>query len=199
MGSNGVQRTGKTAQKPKNRKFKKPYIKELWGLKKWDSGRWDGWGIILGFIPPFFGDIWSHITSETLFLVVIFSILDFSKTTQWSRHLFEKSIPGLFYSKPPRKVSATELELRPGNLKNRKINRPTCFQTLTFWWNLGFQKSWTCFMDFQGFPTPWISHPMDFGFSGRPRERPTKTKIGRQGRISRLPKGSLVNGPLGGT
>ena len=37
-----------------------------------------------------------------------------------------------------------------------------------------------------------------FGFSKefpwRPRERPTKNKIGRQGRISRLPEGSLVNG-----
>ena len=75
MGSNGVQRTGKTGQKTKNRKFKKPYINELWGLEKWDSGRWDGWGIILGLISPFFGDIWSHITSETLLLVVIFSIL----------------------------------------------------------------------------------------------------------------------------
>ena len=79
MRSIGVQRTGKTGQKPKNRKFKKPYIKEVWGLKKWDSGRWDGWGIILGFIPPFFGDIWSRITSETLFLVVIFSILDLGR------------------------------------------------------------------------------------------------------------------------
>ena len=51
--------------------------------------------------------------------------------------------------------------------------RPTCFQTLTFCRNLGFQKSWICPWIFQGFPTPWISHPMDFGFSGRPRERPT--------------------------
>ena len=44
--------------------------------------------------------------------------------------------------------------------------------------------------------TPWDPHgdPIDFGFSGRPRERPTKTKIGRQGRISRLPEGSRVNG-----
>ena len=71
-----------------------------------------------------------------------------AEKSQWSRHLFEKSIPGLFYSKPPRKVSATELELRPQNLKNRKINRPTCFQTLTFCRNLSFQKSWIC---------PWIS------------------------------------------
>jgi len=36
----------------------------------------------------------------------------------------------------------------------------------------GFPKILDFFMDFQGFPTPWISHPMDFGFSGRPRERP---------------------------
>ena len=30
----------------------------------------------MGLIPPFFRDIWSHKTSETLFLFVIFSILD---------------------------------------------------------------------------------------------------------------------------
>ena len=52
-----------------------------------------------------------------------------------------------------------------------------------------FPKTLDLSMDF-----PRISHPMDFpphGFSGRPRERPTKNKIGRQGRISRLPEGSL--------
>ena len=130
------------------------------------------------------------------FCLLFFQYWTWAKKNQWSRHLFEKSIPGLFYSKPPRKVSATELELRPQNLKNRKINRPTCFQTLTFCRNLSFQKSWICPWIFQGFPTPWISHPMDFGFSGRPRERPTKTKIGRQGRISRLPEGSRVNGHI---
>ena len=106
-----------------------------------------------------------------------------AEKSQWSRHLFEKSIPGLFYSKPPRKVSATELELRTTKLKKPKKNRPTCFQTLTFCRNLSFQKSWICPWIFQGFPTPWISHPMDFGFSGRPRERPTKTKIGRRFRF----------------
>ena len=98
-----------------------------------------------------------------------------AEKSQWSRHLFEKSIPGLFYSKPPRKVSATELELRPQNLKNRKINRPTCFQTLTFCRNLSFQKSWICpwiSKDFppHGFPTPWI---LDFrGGRGSGRQKP---------------------------
>ena len=42
-----------------------------------------------------------------------------------------------------------------------------------------------------------------FGFSKnfpwRPRGRPTKNKFGRQGRISRLPEGSQVNGPLNAT
>ena len=141
--------------------------------------------------PPFF---WRHLVPQNvgnIIFVCYFINIGLGPTkSQWSRHLFEKTIPGLFYSKPPRKVSATELELRPQNLKNRKINRPTCFQTLTFCRNLSFQKSWICPWIFQGFPTPWISHPMDFGFSGRPRERPTKTKIGRQGRISRLPEGS---------
>ena len=60
-------------------RFKQSTINELWDSKKWDSGRWDGWGIILGFILPFFRDIWSRITSETLFLVVIFSILDLGR------------------------------------------------------------------------------------------------------------------------
>ena len=66
-------------QKLKNRKFKKPYIKVVWDSCLWDSGRWDGWGIILGWIPPFFRDIWSRKTSETLFLFVIFSILDLGR------------------------------------------------------------------------------------------------------------------------
>ena len=43
-------------------------------------GRWDGWEIILGLIPPFFRDMWSHKTSETLFVFVIFSILDWGPT-----------------------------------------------------------------------------------------------------------------------
>ena len=62
-------------------------------------------------------------------------------------------------------------------LKKLCETRQTCFQTLFFCRNLSFQKPWICQWIFQGFPTPWISHPMDFGFSGRPRERPTKTTI----------------------
>ena len=49
------------------------------------------------------------------------------------------------------------------------------FSNLDFLVKSGFPKILVLLMDFQGFPTPWISHPMDFGFSGRPRERPTKT------------------------
>ena len=36
-------------------------------------------GIILGWIPPLFRDIWSHKTSKTLFLFVIFSRLGRSR------------------------------------------------------------------------------------------------------------------------
>ena len=125
--------------------------------------------------------VWRHLVPQNVGNIIFgcyFLNIGLGPTkSQWSRHLFEKSIPGLFYSKPPRKVSATELELRPKNLKNRKINRPTCFQTLTFCRNLSFQKILDLSMDF-----PRISHPMDFpphGFPGRPRERPTKNKIGR--------------------
>ena len=65
--------------------------------------------------------------------------------------------------------------------------RPTCFQTLTFCRNLSFQKPWICPWIFQGFSMDFPPHD----FSGRPRERPTKI-FPRQGRISRLPEGSLV-------
>ena len=72
-----------------------------------------GGGYFFGLIPPFFRDIWSHITSETLFLVVIFSILRllFSQYCVKSKTElpFEKSIPGLSRLEPHRKVSATEL------------------------------------------------------------------------------------------
>ena len=81
-----------------------------------------------------------------------------AEKSQWSRHLFEKSIPGLFYSKPPRKVSATELELRTTQLNKPKKNRPTCFQTLTCLVQSGVHPP--------GFPKDflWISQgfPMDF-------------------------------------
>ena len=65
--------------------------------------------------------------------------------------------------------------------KIKKTHKKTTnsFSNLDFLMKSGFPKILDLFMDFQGFPTPWISHPMDFGFSGRPRERPTKTKIGR--------------------
>ena len=62
----------------------------------------------------------------------------------------------------------------PQNLKKRKQNRPTCFQTLTFLVQSGVHPP--------GFSKdfPWISQgfSMDFPsplleFSGRPRERPT--------------------------
>ena len=97
-----------------------------------------------------------------------------AEKSQWSRHLFEKSIPGLFYSKPPRKVSATELELRTTKLKKPKKNRPTCFQTLIFLVQSGVHPPGFPRIS-HGFPKefPWISHPPLLEFSGRPRERPT--------------------------
>ena len=73
-----------------------------------------------------------------------FPISGGSKKSRWSPHFSQQSIPGLFYSKPHRKVSATELELRTTNFRNRENNRPNCFQTLTFCWNLGFQKPRIC-------------------------------------------------------
>ena len=44
-------------QIPEADKFKKPYIKVVRDSCLWDSGRWEGWEIILGLIPHFFRDI----------------------------------------------------------------------------------------------------------------------------------------------
>ena len=87
-----------------------------------------------------------------------------------SPHFSEKSIPGRPRLEPHRKVNATTLELFASNFKNFANKRPTCFQTLTFCRNLGFQKPWICPWMFQGFSMDFPPH----GFSGRPRERPTK-------------------------
>ena len=65
-------------QMPEAPKLKKPDIKSVLDSCLWDSGRWDGWEIILGLIPPFFRDIWSYKTSETSIFTIswIFDVLD---------------------------------------------------------------------------------------------------------------------------
>ena len=147
--------------------------------KKWDSDRWDGSEIILGSIPPFFRGIWSNKTSQTSFLAVIFSIFRLLFSQYWRQVpnalSFRKINSGSTTAGTASKIQYLNIIQIFKISKKHCEKRTTCFQTLTFGRNLGFQKSWICQWIFQGFPTPWISHPMDFGFSGRPRERPTKT------------------------
>ena len=94
--------------------------------------------------PAFFS---RHLVPQNvgnIIFVCYFLNIGFGPTkSQCSRHFSKQSIPGLFYLKPHRKVSATELELRTTNFENLK-NRPNCFQTLTFCRNLGFQKPGVC-------------------------------------------------------
>ncbi len=57
-------------------KIKKPYIKLVRDSCLWDSGRWEWWEIILGWIPVKFS---RHLTLQNLRninFLVIFSILD---------------------------------------------------------------------------------------------------------------------------
>ena len=59
--------------------------------KKWDSGRWDGWEIILGFIPLFFATSGRTKRREHYFcLFVVFSIFGRSrkKTKTKSKSMF---------------------------------------------------------------------------------------------------------------
>jgi hypothetical protein len=71
------------------------------------------------------------------------------KTSQYFRHLFEKSIPGPFYSKPHRKVNATTLELSATHFKNRKKKTTNPFPNLDFFVKAGLPN-----IDF-----PWIVFP----------------------------------------
>ena len=122
-------------------------------------------GNIFWIHPPFFRDIWSRKTSETIFVFVSFWILCllFSQYCLKSKSPlpFEKSIPGLPRLEPRRKVNATTLYIFELLKLYEKL--PTCFQTLTFCRNLSFQKPCICQWMFQWFPTPWISHPWTFG------------------------------------
>ena len=93
----------------------------------------------MGLIPPCYRDIWSHKTSETFIFLLFSQYWTGVQESQRSPHWSKQSIPGIFYLKPHRKVSDTELELRSTNLKKNN-KRPTCFQTLTFCRNLGFQN-----------------------------------------------------------
>ena len=99
-----------------------------------------------------------------IFVCYFLNIGSESKKRQCSRHFSKKSIPGLFYLEPHRKVNATILELFTTNFKNLKKKRPTRFQTLTVWWNMGFQKPGICprqppggFLYFQKWPPFFLS------------------------------------------
>ena len=52
----------KNRQRLKNRKIKKLDIKLVWDYCLWDSGKWEWWEIILGWIPLEFHGIWSYKT-----------------------------------------------------------------------------------------------------------------------------------------
>ena len=81
---------------------------------------------------PFFS---RHLVAQNvgnIIVVCFFSILGRSRTENpCSPHFSKQSIPGLFYLKPHRKVSATELELFTTNFKNlKKTDQPVfkpCF------------------------------------------------------------------------
>ena len=135
-----------------------------------------------------FQPIWSYMASKSQ-LFYVFRKTDISKYSKWpskpsilSRaspghlHYFFLDISPTYFSKMFFKKSKTENPKRRAPENDR---------------DLSFQKLIWSHMGAHG--TPWDPHgdPIDFGFSGRPRERPTKTTIGRQGRISRLPEGCL--------
>ena len=113
-----------------------------------------------GISSAFFCDIWSNKTSQTLCLVVIFSILCllFSQYCLKSKSPlpFEKSIPGLPRLEPHRKVNATTLYKFSQTFKTLR-KTANLFSNLDFLPKSEFPKTLDLLMDFQR-----ISHPMDF-------------------------------------
>ena len=63
-----------------NRKFKKPYIKLVRDFFLWDFGRWEGWEIILGWIPTNCRGIWSYQNLKNMIVLPFFSISPWGPT-----------------------------------------------------------------------------------------------------------------------
>ena len=99
----------------------------------------------------FFRDIWSHKTSETLFLFVIFSILCllFSQYCLKSKspHFSEKSIPGLPRLEPRRKVNVTILYKCSQTFRTLR-NTANLFSNLDFLQKSEFPKTLDLSIDF---------------------------------------------------
>ena len=109
--------------------------------------------------PPFFRDIWSRKTSETLFVFVIFSIsclLFFNIVSNPNRRFPSKNQFRDYHAW--NRIEKSMPQHYTNFLKLLKLyeTRSTCFQTLTFCRNLSFEKPWICQWIFHGFPTPWI-------------------------------------------
>ena len=95
---------------------------------------------------------------------------------------FEKTIPGLPRLEPHRKVNATTLYKFSQTFKTLR-NTANLFSNLDFLQKSEFPKTLDLSMDFQ-------KKSMDFpphGFSGRPRERPTKNVGGWGGEAGAPP------------
>ena len=133
--------------------------------------------------PPFFSRHLVPHNVGNIMLVVIFSILCllFSQYCLKSKTElpFKKTILGLFYLKPPRKVSATELELRTTKLKKTKTKPTNLFSNLDFFgpiWGApprifqGFPMDFPRI--FHGFPTPPSLNFRGGRGSGRQISRP---------------------------
>ena len=88
------------------------------------------------------------------YLCLLFSqYWTWAEKCQWSRHLFDKSIPGLPRLEPHRKVNATTLEQNPQTFKTLR-KTANLFSNLDFSPKYGFPKTLDLSMDF-----PWISPP----------------------------------------
>ena len=105
--------------------------------------------------PPFFRDVWSHKTSETLILFVIFSIL--------GRSRIEIKIFTLLRKKQFRDYHAwnriEKLMPQLWNFSPQTLKTANLFSNLDFLPKSGFLKTLDLSMDFpmifHGFPTPW--------------------------------------------
>ena len=94
-----------------------------------------------GTHPPCYRDIWPYKTSETLIFLRFFQYWGGQRKVNDLSTSPNNKLRDYFIWNRIEKLVPLNWKLSPQTLKTAKKNRPTRFQTLTFWWNLCFQKS----------------------------------------------------------
>ena len=98
----------------------------------------------MGLIPPYYRDIWSHKTSETLFFLLFSQCRTGVQEKSMISSLLQAINFGTILSGTASKSWCHNIGTSRHELQKLYKKRPNYFQTLTFCRNLGFQKPGIC-------------------------------------------------------